>query len=138
MSEELVERIRKGYAAFNRGDFDAAVEDFHPDIDWIAWDALPDGGTLRGRDAVREFFKTWHEAFDQIRVEVEELIDAGDQVVAVTCVRGRGGGSTAEVVSPIVPWVWTIRNGQVIRMEMFANKEEALETLGLLKHDDRG
>jgi hypothetical protein len=66
---------------------------------------------------------------------IAELIDADDHLVAVTCVRGRARGSSAAVVSPIVPWVWTIRDGQAVRMEMFASKEEALAALDLLKQD---
>jgi ketosteroid isomerase-like protein len=131
MSQEGVERVREGYAAFNRGDLDAAIEGLHPNIEWIAWDILPDGSTAQGREAVRSFFKTWREAFDDITVEAEEVIDAGDQVVVVTRVRGRGRYSAADVVAPTVPWVWTIRDGQAVRMEMFANKEEALEAVGL-------
>jgi uncharacterized protein len=91
MSQENVERVREGYAAFNRGNIEAAVQGFHPDIEWLAWDALPDGATLRGRDAVRELFETWRLLFDDFTVEAEEFIDAGDQVIVVTRARGRGG-----------------------------------------------
>jgi ketosteroid isomerase-like protein len=128
---ENVERICKGYAAFSRGDLDAAVQDFHPDIDWIGWDALSDGGVVRGRDGVREFFRTWREAFDELTVEPEEIIEEGQHLIVQTRVHGRGRESTADITAPLVPWVWTIRDGQVVRMEMFANRAEAFESLGL-------
>jgi ketosteroid isomerase-like protein len=131
MSQESVNRVREGYEAFSRGDIDAAVAGFHPDIEWIAWDALPDGGTVHGRDGVREFFRSWRESFGDISVEAEEVFDAGETVVVVTRVRGQVRGSSAEVVTPSVPWVWTIRDGQAVRMEMFPNKAAAFEALGL-------
>jgi ketosteroid isomerase-like protein len=34
MSQENVERIRRGYEAFARGDVDAVLELLHPDVDW--------------------------------------------------------------------------------------------------------
>jgi hypothetical protein len=49
----------------------------------------------------------------------------------LTRVHGRGRDSTADINAPLVPWVWTIRDGQVVRMEMFPNKAEAFEALGL-------
>jgi ketosteroid isomerase-like protein len=131
MSQNDVESILAGYAAFSRGDLDAAVEGFHPDIEWIAWDALPDQATVRGVDAVRGFFRTWREAFDDLTVEAEEIIEAGQHVVVVTRVRARIRGSHADIGAPTVPWVWTIRDGKAVRMEMFANKAEAFRALGL-------
>jgi hypothetical protein len=128
---ENVERVCKGYAAFSRGDLDAAIHDFHPDIEWVAWDALPDGGDVRGRDAVRAFFKTWREAFDELTAEPEEIIDTGEHIIVLTRVHGQARDSTADIAAPLVPWVWTVRDGLVVRMEMFANKAEAFEALGM-------
>lgn len=128
---ENVERICKGYAAFSRGDVDEAVEGFHPDIEWIGWDALPDGGMAHGRDGVRAFFQTWREAFDELTAEPEEIIEEGEHIVVLTRVHGRSGGSTADITAPLVPWVWTVRDGQVVRMQMFASQAEAFEALGL-------
>ena len=35
MSQENVEKARQSMDAYNRRDFDAAVEHFDPDIDWV-------------------------------------------------------------------------------------------------------
>jgi ketosteroid isomerase-like protein len=54
------------------------LDAFHPDIDWHTRDDLPDSGTYRGHDGVARRFSEWAEAFANLRVHPEELIDAGD------------------------------------------------------------
>lgn len=53
-----------------------------PDIEWHVPPILPDPATYRGHEGVKQFFETWNETFDDFEVYIEELIDAGDQVVA--------------------------------------------------------
>ena len=43
---------------------------------------------MEGPDALRHYYEQWEDTFESARTEVEELVDAGDQVVAV--VRGFG------------------------------------------------
>jgi len=48
--------------------------------------------------AIREYFVTLEESFDDLRLEVEEVIDAGgDRVVLLVWVSGRGEGSAIPV-----------------------------------------
>ena len=68
------------------------------------------------------------EAFDALRLEPEEFIDAGDQIVVSLHQRIRGKGSGAEVVGHIAH-VWTMREGAVLRLRIFGDKESALEAL---------
>jgi ketosteroid isomerase-like protein len=60
----------------------------------------------------------------------EELIDAGDQIVAVIHFRGRGRASGIEVDARSYS-VYTVRNGKTVRMEEFIEREEALEAVRL-------
>ena len=135
MSEEAVERIRRGYEAFNRGDLAGAAKDFDPNIEWRIPFQLPDSPpdeTYRGREGVIRFWETWRAAFDDFRVELEEIIDAGDQVIVFAGVRGRGAGSGADVKSPSFPQVWTMGvDGRPMRVEMYPSRAEALEAVGL-------
>jgi ketosteroid isomerase-like protein len=63
-------------------------------------------------------------------MEPEELIDAGDQVVAFVRVHGRGKGSGAAVDARIAQ-VWTIRSERAIRLEYYGDRTEALKAAGL-------
>jgi ketosteroid isomerase-like protein len=68
------------------------------------------------------------EAFEALRLEPEEFIDADDQIVVSLYQLIRGKGSGAEVVARIAH-VWTLREGAAVRLRIFADKERALEAL---------
>jgi ketosteroid isomerase-like protein len=97
MSQENVELARLGYEAFNRGDIDGLLDLCAPDIKWRDL-ATIDSEAVTGKDAVRAYFETVMEAWEQIRLEPEEIIDlGGDRVVVVSHLTGRGKGSGIEV-----------------------------------------
>ena len=135
MSQENVERVRRGYAAFNRGDLADAAKDFDPNIEWRIPFQLPDSPpdeTYRGPEGVLHFWETWRSAFDDFRLELEEIIDAGDRIIVFAAVHGRGAGSGAEVQTPTFPQVWTFgEDGRPVRVEMYQTRAEALDAVGL-------
>ena len=135
MSDEAIERVKRGYAAFNRGDLDEAVKDLHPDIEWQVALELPDSppdNTYRGHEGVMRFWRSWHDTFEGFSVEIEEIIDAGDCVLVVGAVHGRGAVSGADVETPTFPQVWKFADdGRPIRVEMHTSLDEAKEAAGL-------
>jgi uncharacterized protein len=131
VSQANVDTVRRGYEAFNSGDIESALQPFSADIEWVVPDVLPDPGPFRGPEGVRRFWNMWQETFDDFRVEVEELTDLGENVIAQVRIRGRGKDSGVEVVTPSAPHVWTLRGGKVVRMEMFPTRAAALDALGL-------
>jgi ketosteroid isomerase-like protein len=61
-----------------------------------------------------------------------ELIDAGDQVVAVAQVNGVGPASQIAMDDrDRFAFLFTIKNGRVVREQAFRNREEAVEAAGL-------
>ena len=131
MSRENEERARRGYEAFNAGDMDAVFESLAEDIEWEEWSMAPDAKTYYGHAGVREFFAKLSEAFDVLRFEPEEFIAAGNQTVVPTLVRVRGRGSGVETTLPTVH-VWTLReDGKATRVQVYENRETALEAVGL-------
>jgi ketosteroid isomerase-like protein len=138
MSEENVEIVRRLFEAFEigmkRGDlsiwFDS--EDLADDFEWVT----PPGGALglgtyRGREGFLEFMRTWTEDFADWSVELERLIDAGqDRVVGVFHQRatGKASGVPIELVQGLV---YELEDGRVIRMRNYITPEEALEAAGL-------
>ena len=132
MATENVERVLRGYEAFNRRDIEAALEGMSPDIVWLGPDVLPEGEReFRGHEGVLEFWRMWHETFEEFHAEIEETIDAGDQVLAMVRMHGRHRSSGAEIVTPSFPHVWTIRDDEVVRMQMYPNRAAGLEAIGL-------
>ena len=71
----------------------------------------------------------WDE-FEDARIEVHELVDAGDQVLASVTLQGRGRQSGADVAWDL--WhLWWIKGGKAVRGQAFRDKEQALEAAGL-------
>jgi ketosteroid isomerase-like protein len=89
-----------------------------------------DEGPFRGRDAMRDDIQRWASVFEELRVTVEEIIDAGDQVVVVAHHKGRGQASGVEVDTRFYE-VYTLREGKVSRVDEFTEMAEALEAVGL-------
>jgi uncharacterized protein len=125
---EDVERLRGAYAAFNEGGVEAILERLSPDFQVRDRESSPDRETRYGREGVKQLFDSYMEAFDALRLEPEEFIDAGDQIVVSLHQLVRGKGSGAQVVGRIAH-VWTMRRGAGLRLRIFADKERALEAL---------
>jgi uncharacterized protein len=102
----------------------------HPDIRWHTRADLPDTAMHHGHDGVATLMAEWFGAFDELDLDVEELIDAGDRVVVVLRLRGRVRDSTHEVDMPETH-VLTMRDGKTTEIHEYATKTEALEAVGL-------
>ena len=131
MSQENVERVLRGYEALNRGDLEGAVAGLSPDCELTLPPILPEPDLHEGREGLRRFWATWRNTFEEFRMEVEETIDAGDQVVVMAAACGIGKDSGAEVRTPTFAIVWTIEDKKAIRMEAHPTRAAALETVGL-------
>ena len=129
MSQENVELIRRQIEALNREDWDAAFKDAAPDAEFDLSRAV---GIDRGvytfrqmRRLIEEFAKAW----ESVQSGADEFIDAGEHVVApfTNHLRGRDGIE----VQARGAWVWTIRDGAIVRGCLYQEREEALEAAGL-------
>jgi ketosteroid isomerase-like protein len=134
MSQENVELVRRGFEAFNRGGRDsrASEEMLATDVVWEVGIGVGDfDGVYRGRAGVRRFWRTFLDHFEDLRIDVEQLVDCGERVFCVTHAVGRGRHSGATVAGGTVFPVFTVRDGLVVRYQLFADRDRALEAAGL-------
>jgi ketosteroid isomerase-like protein len=131
MSQENVEIVRREYEHFSRTgeltqDLYAAEFEFHD----FAGAPHP---TRRGFEEWRQWARDVREAFGGFTLEPQELLDCGDQVVAVVFLRGQASGSgiDLEQIQPPFAAVWTLRDGKIVRGQVLSSKAEALATVGL-------
>ena len=82
MSRENLEVAARLYAMYERGDIDGMLAEMDPEVEFDLTDRLPDEGVLRGREAYRSFLEQGFDIWAEFRIEVEELLDAGNAVVA--------------------------------------------------------
>jgi ketosteroid isomerase-like protein len=134
MSQENVEIIRRGYEHFAATGETRA----HPDLVWdvsnLGW---PDQQVYSGPEGANQFNTQWAAAWDDWELEPAEFLDAGERVVVILNQRGRSK-ATGIPVEMHFAQVWTLRNGQGIRMDLYASVDEALEAVGLSERDGEG
>jgi ketosteroid isomerase-like protein len=136
MSQENVEVVRTLFAALQGVDaasferhLDEVREIFDPEVEWVAVPhSLLASEEYRGYDGVRRFWTQFLSAWDEYGIQVDELIDAGEQVVAVMRLSGRTNElEIDEARSSLI----TLRAGRIVRIEPFPSKDEALEAAAL-------
>ena len=137
MSEENVELVRRAVEEFNRGGPAAVISSGFLSTE-VMLDAsradIPGVSAFRGQDEVRAFFEEdWFGAFpfEEWEIHIEEpIVDHGDQVIFTSRQQGRGASSGAAAVLALGN-IFTLRNGEIVRMQIFRRPEEALEAAGL-------
>ena len=134
MSQENIERLRGGYEAFARRDLDAALEMMDPQIEAHDAPETPDATVHYGREAVRRDWEQMFALFEDFRIDIEEVFDAGEEIVVFLRLSGRGRESGAEVDARMAH-TWTIREGRAIRLRQYLDRTEALEAAGLSQQD---
>jgi ketosteroid isomerase-like protein len=129
MSHEQVERLYRAYETFNvtkRIDRSAVAVD----VVMIAPNDILGGGVVRGREALERHLQDLTETFDNFRVEVEQIFDHGDRILAFVRLRGRAHGSGIPLDVPLAH-LWTVRDGVATEQHIYVDREEALEAVGL-------
>ncbi|MFC4908619.1 methyltransferase [Actinomadura gamaensis] len=111
--------ISASYDAFRRGDLDAALAFFHPDIEWVHPDGMSDhdlGGVERGLPAVKAFMARARSLFAEVGMRPDTFFAEGDQVV-VTGVNHMRAAATGREADITVVHHWRIRDGKAVRFE---------------------
>ena len=126
MSQQNLERIKAGFVAHNKGDLDALVELYDPDV---VFETLL-LGTHHGNEAIRLIYEENQKTMAGYDVVAVELIDAGDKVVAVAQTVGAGSASRI-ALDDAFAFVFTFKGDRIVREQAFRNREEAVEAAGL-------
>ncbi len=122
--------MRAVLEAWNAGVPDMAthLSRFHPQLVYHPREDEPDPSPHIGRDAYEQLVRGYVDSFSELTIEILELIDAGDHVVASTVFHGRISADGAEVTDTYV-FVSKLRDGLAVEVWEYRTKEEALEAL---------
>ena len=83
MSEENVETVKQVAAAFAEKGVEGTVPFFTDDIVIYSIPEWPDDSEYRGHDGLRRLARQWTENFDDFGLDLHELHDGGETVVAL-------------------------------------------------------
>jgi uncharacterized protein len=125
MSRENVEVVRRLFDALDRQDWERALGTFNPEVEWSTTE-----GTFRGIEGVVTSLAEWLEPWEEHHIEAEEIVEAGDQVLAVIHLTGRVEGSGMEIDQRFFQ-LYAVRDGRIVRMVEFVRRAEALEAAGI-------
>jgi ketosteroid isomerase-like protein len=134
MSQENVEVARGAYQAFNgvfsAGDIPGWLAFYTPDAELHDPADLPDAGVHRGHEELRKWAEQLNEVAEDLRVEHERFIEAGEFVVVTVRIsaKGREGGVLTEMNTF---HVLEFSDGRISRVRFYLTEDEALEAAGL-------
>jgi len=131
MSKANVEVIRAMYEHWARGDFPASFMD--PDVVNSRIGAqTPDmEGEWRGLEAFGRAFAEYLQAFSDLRIEAEEIIDLDDDRVLVLSRHTAKGKLSGAPIEHEIGDLFTLRAGKVVRYASYWDRAEAMKAAGL-------
>jgi ketosteroid isomerase-like protein len=122
-----VDTARTAYDAFNSGDMETLQGQFAENAEWITSDELPVGGHVSGRDAIMENFGQLPNYWSEFKVDPEQFIDGGDDVVIVGTQRATGEGGSMEAR---FLHLMHFEDGKIARGEFVTDSAKAVKALG--------
>jgi ketosteroid isomerase-like protein len=126
MSQENVEVVRASFDALEQGDVEGALSYYSEDVVFHPLVA----GPYHGRAGVVEQMAVWMEEFNDFWFEVDELIDAGDDVLLLWRQGGEGKASGVTVADDGAT-IFRVEDAQIVGARVFADRAEAMEASGL-------
>ena len=130
MSELNVDLWRRWIAAFNARDIEAMLTYSDPSIEFHSVFAAVGGGVYHGHDGIRAWHRDVDQAWAEIRLDVEEYFDLGEDTLTFFTYRARGKQSGAEVATPatvVTRW----RDGFVTHVKVYIQRADAFQDLGV-------
>jgi len=127
----LARAVCSGFAALQRGDFEAALANYDTDVEWHgATGGLDEGRVARGIAEVVEGFRDYYETWERLELRPEEIIDTGDELIIFVheVARGRRSGVVVETDTAAIN---TLHEGRVTKVRNYLDRGAALEAAGV-------
>jgi len=133
MSQKNVELVRRSLELWLRGEMEDWIETIDPEVGWdISTHPLPDVPNRgRGREAfVTDMLATYLSGWTDYSVDLGEILDAGDNVVAVLHETATMGQTGVTLDRDLIH-CWTVGGGRLTFLRVFQTKAAALEAAGM-------
>ena len=127
--ERNIDLTKRGFDAYNSGDYETVIALLHPDVELRADHELLNSGSFTGHDGFMQWSAEWLEAWEEFRVDANVVETVGDHFVLVDSHQvARGAGSGVDVAMDVF-WALEAEDGKLRRMHIYATRERALDTI---------
>jgi ketosteroid isomerase-like protein len=134
MASQNVDIVRGMLEAYSREGAEAVLEFIHPDFHGeVPPEVSAEPDSYDGHEGVRRYFALFSEVIDDLAFEPYEFIEAGDRVLVVSRLSGRGKGSGIPVEMEAYN-VGVVRGDKLAAMSAYGSRDAALEALGESDH----
>lgn len=131
MADQLLDRIREAFKAWNEGDLEGTLAYLREDVEWHTSASFPGTRPLyEGHEGFREFWEHLHSPWESIHVEIEHY--ERDEAVALLRIRFHGTSKDSGVDVDL-PWfqALVIEEDMVKRAALDRSVGDALEALDI-------
>lgn len=120
-----VDLLRGIYDAMLREDIEPWLAKIPEDFEWRWPPGMIEGAAVfRGRAGVRQGTEMWAEAWQQLAMEPQEIVERGDEVFVILRYRARGRMSGVELDQPIAHR-WHFRGDEPDEMRIETPADQA-------------
>ena len=123
------EVLRRTYAALTRRDFVTLEELADPEFEMDLTERVLNPATYHGAEGLLRFLGEIDELWASMDIDVERVIERGDELLAVLMVTLTGRGSGVEMESRIAQR-WTLRDGRLLKMKLYGDADAAVAEFG--------
>jgi uncharacterized protein len=129
MAPRNADLIRPIYEEWGRGNWRPAFDVYDPHMEWGWSSEFPDlAGVYEDSRDPNPRLQTWLSGWEDWRAVAEDYVELGDYLVVLATYHGRGRGSGVEIQQEGAH-VFKLRDGKVVRLEIFASRERALQSV---------
>ena len=128
MSQENLEMVQQSFVVWGKTG-EPEWSTMHEEVEVHDHDIM-DAGEYRGRSGVERWLEDWSSAWLEFSMDPEEFIDAGERVVFLFRMTATGRGSGVKVERQDA-MVFEVRDGMVVRLDYYNNRQQALKAVGL-------
>jgi ketosteroid isomerase-like protein len=134
MSAADVQFLRQMFDELGRDvsptDLSAVEPWWHSEIEYSEDPKWPGSSSFQGREEVLRVWNSYLEVFRTVRMEVQDVIDAGDEAVALVRVSGISKGADVPF-DHVWAYVCRIRDGKLAYQRAYWEPDEALVDAGV-------
>jgi ketosteroid isomerase-like protein len=137
MTPSNADLLRPIYEEWGRGNWRLRFGVYHPHMEWGWSDEFPGlAGVYEDRRDPNPRLLAWLSEWEHWRAEADDFLELGDHVVVLASYHGRGRGSGVEIHQHGAH-VFELRGGKVVRLEIFASRDKAMESVHSARSRER-